>query len=287
MIKAQSYVLKKYLDKSSGDYKRKYLSFLFPEEVQNLNKIHHFDPDLQNKTTFSNELFSFLHYSYIAEILKEFPSTEILYFLQLFPKDISEKISSLLRVNYKKKNLSPFVDEYFKNQLIKAILRKNPFFLPPSYLEQSNLNFLIEFSKEELCLLIDYLGLYDLAQILKKTLDAKILKKVESFLPEEKKEFLEKIGYPLEPFLPHMSLDNWSGKSFDLSKKIHKAGLVRLSQALSYESSLLIWYITHKLDTGRKDLIEECLQKQETFLNAKFVMKQIHFVIQTKFKKTK
>lgn len=287
MIKPQTFVLKKYIDRASSDYKRKYLSFLLPEEIQALNAVGHFDATFENKTVFSDKIFSYLHYSYFAELLPLFPSHEIPFYLQILPENTSKKIASLLRVSFRKKTLSPIVKDYFKQNLLKTFFAHNPEFLPPSYLSQSSLNLLIQFSKEDLILLIDYLGLYDLAQILKTTVDAKILKKIESFLPEEKKIFMQKIGYPQEPFLPQLTLTNWSGNSMDLFRKIHKAGLIRLSYALSHESPLLIWYITHRLDTGRKDLIHEYLQKQETLLNAKFVMKQIHFVIQTNFNNTK
>ena len=284
MIQAESYVLKKYIEKASSDYKKKYVSFLLPEEVQSLNSVDSFDLALEKNHIFSSQFFSYLHYSYFAEILSSFPTGEIPFYLEIFPEDVSKKIRSFLRISSKKKTCSPIIKEYFEQNLLKTLLEKNPGFLPPSYLPTSTLNVLIPFSKDDLCLLFVYLGLFDLAQILKKTVNSQILKKIDSYLSKEKKIFLQKIGYPQEPFLPSLTLANWSGSSLDLMKKIHKAGIVRFCIALSSENPLLIWYITHRLDTGRKDLIEELMQKSQTFLNAKFVMKQIHFVLQTNFR---
>ncbi len=198
-----------------------------------------------DKFTF-NDLLSSIHYSWLVPFLE---ANDKEFFLPLLEKPIASKLKS--HFNTMEEHRPPvFALQYFKKCLFDYLLEDKKDLLPKEYLPDSELNILLDFSKNELILLMDYLSLYDLAIQMHKIVDPKILKKINLYLDDNKKQFLKtKSSYKENFSFPPLALEDKDESDFLFT--LHKRGLNRFAKALSDQDGNLIWYLSHTLDVGR------------------------------------
>lgn len=204
-----------------------------------------------------------LHYSWYIPLIESFTKSDLSILVFAF----NEEIKSLLEKHFAlpKPSFTPsfIAIDFFQKLVFEKVLDSKVEILPKEYLPDSELNLLLELSKNELVMLIDYLALFDLAIQIPKILSPDILKKIEEYLPPEKKQFLKKLSFYKQPFaFPPLALEKASTlEEFNLI--LHKRGLNRFAKAICNEHPTFIWYICHRLDIGRgKNLLK--LSKDRT-----------------------
>lgn len=205
-----------------------------------------------------SEILEKVHYSWIAELLKEEARDKVILYLAALPPEKREKIKSLLSIS----DPVPELDEPFKSYIQKTfaerLIEENH--LPLLFLPKSRLAALGRLNKDQLVTVIDYLGLIDLSEAMKKIVDTKVLKRLTDTLSLKQKAFLKQCLLKKDkvqgaPF----TLTEWNGEKRELFQKIHKRGLARLAKALSEEDPRFVWHLLHTLDTGRAHAVTSML----------------------------
>ena len=140
---------------------------------------------------------------------------------------------------------------------------------------------LVNLQKREIVDLIDFLGLYDLAEEVRRIVDTKRLQQIYETLTQKKHDFMRKCMQTREKLVTSkMNLDHWDGNHDKLNKILHHRGMVRLGYALSGAHPDLIWYVTHTLDTGRGQKLMEFINEKSVSGVTDSVTKQVLNVIQ-------
>lgn len=256
-------IFKKFLE--SFDKDKKLIKYLTDTEIANLNRLPSFAKIEDSK--FSKEsLIDSVHYSWFIPMLNIYSSKEASLFLLVIKKQNKKALQNILDLEDIKNDLNISVKLFFKELLLRSLIKKDDHLLPISFLFESKLNKLLSLSKNQLVKLIDFLGMYDLAKELKFIVEKKKLKKIYSYLKEDEKKFLNKILHYQEPFATkRINIDKYSHDKKKLRNAFHRCGLLRLSYALSLESIDLIWYVCHTLDIGRGNYIfKESRAKRQT-----------------------
>ena len=124
--------------------------------------------------------------------------------------------------------------------------------LPKQHLFPSPMNVLLELPRNKLMVLIDLLGIYDLAADLRRVIDKALLEKIHGALSPHQLQFLQYASSSsLKWTPPPLYLERWDGDKKKLTAALHKRGLLRLAKALFLEDTHFKWHLTHKLDTDR------------------------------------
>lgn len=196
-----------------------------------------------------------VHYTWLEEPLKQFPENIKTYILSSLSENSFHKLNSLNNLGLTNPiKLPENLKRYFQNLLYQQLGYEEN--LPQSLLPSSHLSFLTGLSKKDLVELVDYLGIYDLANLIRQIIDKKKLKLINQCLTEERKEFVRKCLHAKDKVvLPLIELEPWDGDCKKLNQLIHQRGLLRLGKALSYEHKDLIWTIAHILDIGRGSIL--------------------------------
>jgi hypothetical protein len=177
------------------------------------------------------------------------------------PNESAEILSSMTS--------SPLVEEpspVIQNFLFALLYEKLNFssVKPAAFLAETTLTPLLSLSKPELIELIYYLGIYDLAQELRQIVDKSIIRNVNNALSIKKQRFLKICMHQKEKIsVAKLGLMNWKGDGSQLTRVLHRRGLLRLGGALSGQHPDFIWYIVHRLDSGRGNILEKSYSKKE------------------------
>lgn len=190
-----------------------------------------------------------MHYSWVADAIAQMPQEKHKFYLAALPHSLEKQVGKLLGLETPKPLKSP-LKEFVQRELALKILPEEAIPLP--YLPPSILDPLLRISKIELIELIDSLGLFDLAEEMKKIVDTKLLKNIYKVLSPSEQEFLKScLQLKAKIQTPRFPLHDWEGDAKELINRMHKRGLVRLAKALSNQSPPFLWHITHRLDSGR------------------------------------
>jgi hypothetical protein len=271
MNTSEKIILKKLVAHSKGE---PLLNFLLEEEKKQIEQLKtpFFDERL-NKLSHKS-LIDFVHYSWLASILRNYNDIEKHYFFNLFSPTTSQKLQAMLKLSVTPSTISPIANKFLLNKITATLTASKEDLLPINFLPESSLNFLLLKPKEELMEIIDYLGLFDLASSLKHIVDRTTIDKINSFLPVNHKKFL--MRNIQEPFLlPPLDLKTWDGNMLSLQNIVHKRGLLRLKIAIAYQDKSYIWYLAHILDTGRGSILLKQEEKQEENTICQHMIKNI------------
>lgn len=237
------------------------MRFLPPDEAGVLKKNPTESQDLGPAAAQAQDLIKMVHYSWLKPFLSTRQKSLIPLFLSSLPKEQSSKLSLAFQVA-PAEGIAPPLKCFLLQQMHKSVF--DPHVLLPPYLPSSPLNALAGFSKPELLTLIDYFGLFDLAESIRQTVDKRIIKQVYSCLTPKKQEFLRQTLYQRERLTStQIDLNQWRGDCRELKHTIHLRGVLRLGIALSDQHPDLIWLISHILDTGRAAILSEALRKEK------------------------
>lgn len=249
MQKTASLVCSAFINKQENALKGALLSYLTSKqrgEIQDLHPAAH-DVTLgfQNRTF----LLSWVHFSWFSPFLRNLSESEIRLFLSCLPQPTAQHLKKSLLCSLPLIELSTTAREYLQLLLVEYLLPKELDLLPLEALPSSKVEALLFFSREELYLLTELLGLHDLSVEMRHIIDTVKLKKIHSCLSKEKEIFLNSLSHKREAVVfKRMELQKWDGKAETLLTLLHHRGLNRLAKALYPEDPSQIWYITHRMD---------------------------------------
>lgn len=232
----------------------------FPEGKEAVERIASLEDDISHAFKSTESMLAEVHYSWIADKLKETPREKTLFFLSSLPKETVDKLKPLIGIQDSVPQVQETARKFLRKELLKELLEEDH--LPVAYTPKNSLKPLAALSKAKLVEVIDFLGLYDLAEEMKKIVDTHLLRKFSETLGKRQKAFIKECMQKKDVILaPPFPLYDWNGEAKELAKRLHKKGLIRLSKALSGEDPRFVWHITHKLDTGRGKLLESMISK--------------------------
>lgn len=202
-----------------------------------------------------------VHYSWIIPVIERCPESMKPLYAEALAAPTNQRVLSMLKLP-KNPLATTLAREYLLNDLAKKLELDS--ITPVEHLPHCPLSFTLEFSKEELIELIDFLGLYDLAEEIRRIVDKNQLKKIYTCLSVKKQHFLRNCLLSKEKVsTPRLELEKWNGDQESLEKLLHKRGLVRLGKGLSGLPADFIWHIIHRLDNGRGVLLSKYISSKE------------------------
>ncbi len=236
---------------------------ILPEDQANsIKSMDIVSQELEPATLQLQDLLKGIHYSWVKPLIEEQPLEVQILSLSALPEPHCSKLMQLLHPDTKKKSLAKPLQAYLLQRLHQTLQKEN--ILPVSYLPVSPLSVLAKSNKKELLTLVDYLGIYDLAEAIRQIVDKRNLKKVYQCLSDKKQQFLHSCLHQKERLVAsRINLDEWDGDSRKLNQLLHRRGMMRLGTALSDQHPDLIWHICHTLDTGRAAIITKCIAKKK------------------------
>jgi hypothetical protein len=220
--------------------------------------------DIIPKKFCKRSIINEVHYSWYIPLIESFPKTDLSLLVYAFDNELKNQIERHFSLTQPSFVPSEVAIDFFQNLVFNKILDSTIDILPKEYLPDTELNILLELSKNELVSLIDYLSVFDLALQIPKIVNPEILKKIDEYLSPDKKLFLKKLAFYKQPFaFPPLPLETISSLE-DFNLVLHKRGLNRFAKAICNEHSSFIWYICHKLDIGRgNNLFKLCKDKTQ------------------------
>jgi len=182
--------------------------------------------------------------------------------LSVLPEPHSSKLRMALKETSEPVTFSEPMRSFIFNQLYPEIKLKDV--LPIEYLPLTDMNELAHFKKNGIVDLIDFLGLYDLSEEVRRIVDKKIVENIYKCLTRKKHQFLRGCLHQKGKLVTQsIRLEHWDGNCQKLAKILHHRGMIRLGYALSGQHPDLLWHITHLLDTGRGEKLSRYYHKEE------------------------
>ncbi len=124
-----------------------------------------------------------------------------------------------------------------------------PSVVPLACLSPPPLQALIDLDGRVLARLIGYLGMIDLADEMKKTIESRLLREVDALITDGQRKFLKRWMQVSDPMPgPRHGLSAWIA---DFQTKSQQSGLIRLGRALSHHDRSFVWHLAHRIDSGR------------------------------------
>lgn len=264
MLPSSYIVLNGFFKKFPVQKQMSLLSPLSSQMKEQLEKAYTPPIDIIPEKFCKKSILNEVHYSWYIPLIESYPKNDLSLLVYAFDTEVKtqiEKHFSLPEISF---TPSPLAIDFFQRLIFNKILDSKIDILPKEYLPDTELNLLLELSKNELVMLIDYLSIFDLALQLPQILNPETLKKIDQYLSPDKKQFLKKLSFYKQPFaFPPLPLDGISSlEEFNLI--LHKRGLNRFAKAICNEHSSFIWYICHKIDIGRgNNLFKLCRDKTQ------------------------
>ena len=225
---------------------------VFPEEESlDIQKLEVATTDIFPFLAQPLEKISFIHPSWLLPVLAEMPEEAQQVIIGALPWPQARYLIEHLKISPLQKPLA----EPVKAFLLKSFIQRIPGaseVLDSSFLPKSPLSRLIEWKKEELVELCNYLGLIDLANEIRHVIDKRKLQKVYDCLNPKEQNYLKQAMQQKEKITTvSLGLGRWGGDCDKLKTVVQSRGLIRLATALSGEHPDVIWQISHILDKGR------------------------------------
>jgi len=250
MYEKGSLMLRVLLNRFPGSNKESLLQALPENDVQRILSIPVDSPEIEPLLRSPFESVRRVHYSWLISQLQSMDKEKLPLILALFPDSYASKLRQRLNLTSKSIHLSSSAKRFLTKQLYNAITFESV--LPLEYLPPSEMTQLAQMENKDLLDLIDYLGLYDLAEEIQLIVDKYLLEQIYTCLSFKKRKFLRMCLHQKEKLITQrLQLEYWDGDCNRLHKLLHHKGIVRLGYALSGQHKDLFWHITHLLDTGR------------------------------------
>ncbi len=202
-----------------------------------------------------------VHYTWLIPIFEKCNEEERHIYFSLLPVGHQASLLKEWQFEIEPLDLSPMAKAYFYPQFFD----KWPSFplVVKNNLPVKPFTTLVGLSKSHISKIIDYLGLYDLSRELYPIVDGGLLRSVLQSFSEPKQEFIKKVMRNRPKILASpFGIKKWNGDPERLKSFTHFRGLVWFSSALSLEGEDFWWYLTHKLDTGRADVMIKARKKR-------------------------
>lgn len=248
-------VCKAFLQKASEEKRARLFQFLSPDDQNAMASIADgFFGDPAKGFAGEESLLKRVHYSWLAPPFRSFAENEARLFLSALSSEQAKGLKKQLLFTNELPELNPVATPFLRKILWKTISDEE--LLPQECLPSSPLNQLLEIKVSELLLLIDFLGLHDLAPQVKQIIDTTKLKQVYAALTPSELSLLKTLLHRKEPLsFKRMELSKWDGKKDSLRSLLHQRGINRLAKALYQNEKSLLWYTSHRLDIERGELL--------------------------------
>jgi hypothetical protein len=202
-----------------------------------------------------------IHYSWISPLLKSLDPAKRRAFVACLNNEQRLGISRLMKDTPPPPITAQPLRQFYLQHLYPMLNLSEH--MPIAYLPESPFNSLVDFKKNQIIELIDFLGIYDLAHEMRQIVATKNIKNLYRCLSAKQQQFLRICMHQKDRIVtPPLHLERWDGETTSLMQLMHKRGLLRLSAALSGQHPDLIWYLTHSLDIGRGQFLEKHIQKE-------------------------
>jgi hypothetical protein len=206
--------------------------------------------------------FSNIHYSWLQPLLKGLPAPMLSPYLLSLPQQHRQGLSSLFKVTLPYAIPSPRVQKYLLKDLYAKMADKPS--LPAAMLPTTSLSPLLAVDKATLTTLVEMISMYDLADKIQRIVDKNRLKQIYTCLSLAQQKFLNTLLRKTNKVqLVEIDLSSWKEDPESLHNILHKRGLLRLAAAISGQHPDFLWYITHRLDTGRAAIIKKHFSETE------------------------
>lgn len=202
------------------------------------------------------------HYSWLVPVIQKLPKGLQLPTVSSLSEVQAAILLKTLHLGDTPKRIADPMKKFLLENLYQRWEQKEA--IPLEYLPPTPLIALGQLSKAELVELIDFLALYDVAETVRHIVDKKNLQLIYQGLSPKKQQFLRICLHQKEKVaLPKLNLDKWDKSPKSLENALHRRGLFRLGRALSGQDSRFLWVITHKLDTGRGNILMKYVAKDD------------------------
>jgi hypothetical protein len=232
------------------------LKFLPKEELQEISNLDIRSSDLAPILQQPQKSLAKIHYSWIQPLLKKFPDSlhSIVMGVLTAEQIAGLQISPTLPV-------SDLARTFILNQFYHLL--KISDHSPLEYLPETEFSPLAKWTKQQVVHLIDFLGLYDLASEVRHIVNRNYLKNIYSCLTPKQFHFLKACLHQKEQITsPKLGIDPTKQDCDKLRQVVHRRGLLRLGRALCGQHPDLVWYLAHKLDMGRGNVLLKEYQQE-------------------------
>lgn len=238
------------------------LGSLAKDDAQNILGLEVASSDAPYLLNEPKELIRQTHYSWLTAAIEQFPVKMQPFFLTALPKSKAAQLSTILKKPLHPSRLALPVRLYLLN--LVALKVKPADVLPAPFLPSTNLMPLLGMQKSEVVQLIDFLGLYDLAEEIRHIVDKNFLKAIYNCLSIKKQHFLRICLHQKERLsIPRLGLQKWQGGRKALEHLLHKRGLYRLGKGICGQHPDFLWHLVHRLDIGRGRILNHYFSKKE------------------------
>lgn len=200
-----------------------------------------------------------IHYSWILPEVNSFTSFESDFALSLLPEATKKSLGR--RIQFKEVAVPSFIAPLLKKKWVLRLFPKDQ--LPAACLPETEFSFLLRIPKNQIEKLSDYLGIFELADLLKRVVDKKQIVTLFSFLTKDEQLFLRQCMQKKElirlkdKVLEQLLKKGMGGNEKAVRDHFHRQGLIRLGLILSKCSPEFLWHFTHRIDTGRAKIVDE------------------------------
>lgn len=220
------------------------------------------------------EIIKRIHYSWFKPDLEKLPQKIANAAVSLLPEPQSSKLREALQIQLPPPSFSTAVKKHLLRSFFKRICKKDV--MPLDYLPPSPMTYLAKMEKGDLIKVIDYLGLYDLAEEFRHIVHKAQIENIYKCLSKRQHAFLRQCMHQKEKLVTqNLKLDRWDGDCAKLTKLLHHRGTVRLGYALSGQHPDLLWHISRILDSGRGEKLLSYYQKEEIGVVTKALLLQV------------
>jgi len=276
-----NYMIKVLINRYHNTAEDALLKAMHPEDAQEISHVPTQSTNLSIATRQPLELLENIHYSWIATTLREIETGKRTLLLSALPDSQKQKVSQLL----KQKTISFTQAAVFRNFLLKDLWNRLKLSedIPLDWTKETLLSCLTHFSKNELVELIDFLGIHDLAEEVRQTVDRKSLKGLYRALSPRKQQFLRVCLQQKDKIVgSRLQFSKSDPDPEEIERTLHRRGIIRLAKALSGQPKELVNHIVYTLDTGRGTLLSQAVLPDEikgvTPLLAQHVLNLIQFL---------
>jgi hypothetical protein len=243
------------------------LKFLPKEEMQLVLDQEIRSTDLSPILHQPEKLIKQMHHSWLMPLLTKFPDR----LLPILGAALHPEQAAGLKISSPTLHIAQPVKTFMLNQLYYQLEADNH--LPFDYLPETELSPLLKWTKSQLVMLINFLGLYDLAPEVRRIVNHQHLKNIYNCLTPKQFYYLKVCLQQKERLVvPKLGIDPSKNECEKLKQILHRRGLIRLGRALCGQHPDLVWYLSHKLDIGRGTFLMNEF-KGNTVLNVTSVLK--------------
>lgn len=234
------------------------LRFLPPSEAQQVMNQDIRSTDIMPILHQPQRLIEKMHYSWLQPIIEQLPEPlRPLAVAALTPRQ-AIYLQKYANPHF---TLSAPIKTFFIHRIYHSLHAHDH--LPLEYLPETELSSLVNWNKQRLVVLSDFLGLHDLASEIRHIVDRNQLRHFYDCLNSHQLAYLKICLHQKERIIsPKLGIRPTKQDCAQLKQILHRRGLIRLAKALCGQHPDLAWYIAHTLDRGRGKILLQNYQTQ-------------------------